>query len=153
MFCRVFYETLLQQNPASEMAQDWCLAYGILDPEEALILYTKVCKRKGIQPSKNQASPQKKKEKVETKVEIKKGKVGSKGKVVEKVEVKVAAKGKTTTAAKETKVVESKKTKAVANPPVKSSKRIKRPVIEDEGVGDTGLAESDAWEGKGTIGI
>ena len=28
---RVFYETLLEQRPDSQMARDWCIAYGILD--------------------------------------------------------------------------------------------------------------------------
>ena len=27
---RVFYETLLEQNPASEMAQKWCVHHGVL---------------------------------------------------------------------------------------------------------------------------
>ena len=27
---RVFYETLLRQKPDSVMAQEWCLAYGVL---------------------------------------------------------------------------------------------------------------------------
>ena len=44
---RVFYETLLKQKPTSEMAQDWCLSYGILDYDEAAKLYKKVCTRKG----------------------------------------------------------------------------------------------------------
>lgn len=44
---RVFYETLLQQRPDSEMAQEWCLAYGILEWSEAQKLHIKVCKRKG----------------------------------------------------------------------------------------------------------
>ena len=32
---RVFYETLLAQKRDSKMAQDWCLAYGILDWKKA----------------------------------------------------------------------------------------------------------------------
>lgn len=44
---RVFYETLLAQRPDSEMAQDFVLAYGILDLEEAQKLNIKVAKRKG----------------------------------------------------------------------------------------------------------
>lgn len=43
----MFYETLLQQRPDSEMAQDWCLAYGILDADQAQELYEKVQSRKG----------------------------------------------------------------------------------------------------------
>jgi hypothetical protein len=59
MIFRVFYETLLQQNPASEMAQDWCLAYGILESDAAMNLYKTVCKRKGkpVNVSKVTASP------------------------------------------------------------------------------------------------
>ena len=44
---RVFYETLIEQNPNSEMAQEWCLAYGILSWERANKLNIVVCKRKG----------------------------------------------------------------------------------------------------------
>lgn len=47
---RVFYESLLQQKPDSEMAQEWCLAYGVLPEEQAKKLYAKVCSRKGIKP-------------------------------------------------------------------------------------------------------
>ncbi|KAL7531083.1 hypothetical protein ACHAWF_003624 [Thalassiosira exigua] len=43
---RVFYETLLSQIPASEMAQDWCLAYGVLDESEAKKLFKASLKRK-----------------------------------------------------------------------------------------------------------
>jgi hypothetical protein len=32
---RVFYETLLEQRPDSQMARDWCIAYGILDEAKA----------------------------------------------------------------------------------------------------------------------
>lgn len=53
---RVFYETLLQQRPDSEMAQEWCLFYGILDEQEAHKLYLKYCKRKNLTP-KVAASP------------------------------------------------------------------------------------------------
>lgn len=44
---RVFYETLIEQIPNSEMAQEWCVAYGILDYKKALQVYTLICKRKG----------------------------------------------------------------------------------------------------------
>lgn len=44
---RVFYETLIEQTPSSEMAQEWCLAYGILSLEKATKLNVLVCKRKG----------------------------------------------------------------------------------------------------------
>lgn len=44
---RVFYETLIEQTPSSEMAQEWCLAYGILSVEKATKLNAIVCKRKG----------------------------------------------------------------------------------------------------------
>ena len=48
---RVFYESLLEQRPDSEMAQDWCLAYGVLPHGEAEKLYKTVCQRKGVKPS------------------------------------------------------------------------------------------------------
>lgn len=63
---RVFYETLLKQNPNSEMAQDWCLAYGILEFDEAKKLNDYVMKRKGkngangAKKNGNTSSPQKK---------------------------------------------------------------------------------------------
>lgn len=57
---RVFYETLLQQRPDSEMAQEWCLFYGILDDQAARKLYEKYCKRKGITPKPLPPSPVKK---------------------------------------------------------------------------------------------
>jgi len=44
---RVFYETLLRQNPSSAMAQEWCVFYGVLPEEEASKLYKIVLKRKG----------------------------------------------------------------------------------------------------------
>lgn len=44
---RVFYETLLKQRPQSEMAQEWCLLYGILPEKEAEILYKAYVVRKG----------------------------------------------------------------------------------------------------------
>lgn len=44
---RVFYESLYKQKPSSEMAQEWCVAYGILSEAEALKLHTIICKRKG----------------------------------------------------------------------------------------------------------
>eukprot|EP01041_Mallomonas_annulata_P008345 gene8345-17192_t len=59
---RVFYETLLKQRPDSEMAQEWCVAYGILNDVEASALYQKISKRKaklsGQSPAKtkNQSS-------------------------------------------------------------------------------------------------
>ena len=44
---RVFYETLYQQKPTSEMAQEWVIAYGVLENDDALKLYTALCKKKG----------------------------------------------------------------------------------------------------------
>ena len=44
---RVFYETLLRQNPSSAMAQDWCIAYGVLPTKEAEKIFKLVVKRKG----------------------------------------------------------------------------------------------------------
>lgn len=44
---RVFYETLLEQRPDSEMAQDWCVAYGVLEEKAAGKLYHMILNRKG----------------------------------------------------------------------------------------------------------
>ncbi|KAL7503540.1 hypothetical protein ACHAXN_004647 [Cyclotella atomus] len=44
---RVFYETLYRQRPDSEMAQEWCIAYGVLSEEEASKVYKLIVKRKG----------------------------------------------------------------------------------------------------------
>ena len=43
---RVFYETLLEQRPDSEMAQDWCIQYGVLSHNEAQKLLDKISRRK-----------------------------------------------------------------------------------------------------------
>ncbi len=43
---RVFYETLLQQRPESEMAQDWCLAYGVLSEAKARQVLSQISNRK-----------------------------------------------------------------------------------------------------------
>jgi len=48
---RVFYETLIEQNKNSEMAQDWCLAYGILSNQRAKALLAIVQKRKDTRGS------------------------------------------------------------------------------------------------------
>ncbi|CAB9513565.1 expressed unknown protein [Seminavis robusta] len=67
---RVFYETLLRQRPDSEMAQEWCVAYGVLPEDEAQKYYKKVLKRKGkgasasaASSSKSSSAPAKKKKK------------------------------------------------------------------------------------------
>ncbi len=56
---RVFYETLLRQKTDSEMAQDWCLAYGILSFKEAEKLYKKVLKRKTVKSAPASSSKSK----------------------------------------------------------------------------------------------
>lgn len=43
---RVFYETLFQQRPDSEMAQEWCVYYGVLEKKEALKVNDVILKRK-----------------------------------------------------------------------------------------------------------
>ena len=43
---RVFYETLLAQVPTSEMAQEWCLAYGVMDEVAAKKAFKALQKRK-----------------------------------------------------------------------------------------------------------
>eukprot|EP00752_Nemacystus_decipiens_P009590 g8568.t1 len=67
---REFYETLLKQKPDSHMAQEWCLAHGVLGAAEAEALYKRVCKRKGIQPAAHapalSSSPAKKRKSAST---------------------------------------------------------------------------------------
>jgi uncharacterized protein YycO len=60
---RVFYETLLKQNPDSEMAQEWCVNYGVLLRSEAERLYKIIMKRKGkvVQNSSSKSDVKKKK--------------------------------------------------------------------------------------------
>ncbi|KAF0684781.1 Aste57867_23296 [Aphanomyces stellatus] len=41
---RVFYESLLSQNPKSKMAKKWCLEYGVLEWDDAAAL----CKELGV---------------------------------------------------------------------------------------------------------
>jgi hypothetical protein len=53
---RVFYETLLAQKPESEMAQEWCVAYGVLARDEAQKLYKIILKRKGQGAAPSSAS-------------------------------------------------------------------------------------------------
>mmetsp|Transcript_9009 Transcript_9009/g.11967 ORF Transcript_9009/g.11967 Transcript_9009/m.11967 type:complete len:164 (+) Transcript_9009:75-566(+) len=55
---RVYYESLFHQNPRSELAQEWCVNYGILEWKLAWKVYKKICERKGITPEK----PKRKKE-------------------------------------------------------------------------------------------
>lgn len=43
---RVFYETLIEQRPDSEMAQEWCVYYGVLDKTRAAALWELIQKRK-----------------------------------------------------------------------------------------------------------
>lgn len=45
-YSRVFYETLLNQRPESEMAQEWCVLYGVMEEEDAAKAYKKMLKRK-----------------------------------------------------------------------------------------------------------
>ena len=56
---RVFYESLYQQNPNSEMAAEWCVDYGILPDDTAQKEYGKICKRKG-KPMGSSPTPTKK---------------------------------------------------------------------------------------------
>eukprot|EP00577_Skeletonema_sp_RCC1716_P024863 CAMPEP_0113424500 /NCGR_PEP_ID=MMETSP0013_2-20120614/29631_1 /TAXON_ID=2843 ORGANISM="Skeletonema costatum, Strain 1716" /NCGR_SAMPLE_ID=MMETSP0013_2 /ASSEMBLY_ACC=CAM_ASM_000158 /LENGTH=119 /DNA_ID=CAMNT_0000312523 /DNA_START=75 /DNA_END=434 /DNA_ORIENTATION=- /assembly_acc=CAM_ASM_000158 len=48
---RVFYETLYNQRPESEMAQEWCVSYGVLSEEDAAKIYKKILKRKAAAKS------------------------------------------------------------------------------------------------------
>lgn len=59
---RVFYETLYRQRPDSEMAQEWCVNYGVLPEEEAAKLYKKIMKRKAaVKSAGGSSSPARKK--------------------------------------------------------------------------------------------
>jgi len=58
---RVYYESLFHQKPESELAQEYCVNYGILEWKLAWKVYKKICTRKGITPVK----PTRKKEKEE----------------------------------------------------------------------------------------
>ena len=48
---RVFYESLLEQKPSSEMAQEWCVAYGVLEASKATKLWKIISQRKGVKTS------------------------------------------------------------------------------------------------------
>ncbi|CAM9867177.1 unnamed protein product, partial [Ectocarpus fasciculatus] len=63
---RVFYETLLEQKPTSEMAQDWCVAYGVLEEQRAAKLYTMILNRKGKKKEVNSPAVTKNKRPSET---------------------------------------------------------------------------------------
>mmetsp|Transcript_11688 Transcript_11688/g.17903 ORF Transcript_11688/g.17903 Transcript_11688/m.17903 type:complete len:119 (-) Transcript_11688:132-488(-) len=60
---RVFYETLYNQRPDSEMAQEWCVAYGVLSDEDAAKIHKKILKRKAAAKSVGSSSPAPKSEK------------------------------------------------------------------------------------------
>ncbi|ETV87919.1 hypothetical protein H257_01326 [Aphanomyces astaci] len=49
---RVFYESLLSQNPKSKMAKKWCLEYGVLEWDDAAVL----CKELGVSYSSKGAA-------------------------------------------------------------------------------------------------
>ena len=58
---RVFYETLFRQRPDSLMAQEWCVAYGVLPYNVAERLHEDILARK---KGKKVATPVKKSKKV-----------------------------------------------------------------------------------------
>ena len=51
---RVFYESLFEQKPDSEMAQEYVVSYGVLDEKQAAEVYAAIMARKA------RASPNKK---------------------------------------------------------------------------------------------
>lgn len=55
----MFYETLLHQRPDSEMAKDWCLAYGVMDEAVAKKEYKAMLKRKEMAKGKQSPPPAK----------------------------------------------------------------------------------------------
>jgi hypothetical protein len=63
---RVFYETLLRQNPDSAMAQDWCIAHGVLSTKEAEKIYKTVLKRKKVSSTSSSAASSKSKAKAKS---------------------------------------------------------------------------------------
>eukprot|EP01038_Epipyxis_sp_PR26KG_P009567 gene9567-12885_t len=123
---RVFYETLYQQKPESEMAQEWCLAYGILDYDEAEELNYRICKRKGkpLPPT-----PAKKK----VIINDNKNKSNIKQLVNTNNNTKITSNSKQVTSS--------------------SSNKKKKMIVEDDIPSDTGFASSTIWEGQGSSGI
>ena len=71
---RVFYETLYNQRPDSEMAQEWVVAYGVLPEEDAAKLYKKIMKRKAAAKSVGSTTSPTKSEKKKSSSSNKKGK-------------------------------------------------------------------------------
>lgn len=65
---RVFYETLLRQRPTSQMAQEWCLAYGVFSHKRSEKLFAIVAERKKNQRvgggAASSPAPKKKKAKI-----------------------------------------------------------------------------------------
>mmetsp|Transcript_35615 Transcript_35615/g.76063 ORF Transcript_35615/g.76063 Transcript_35615/m.76063 type:complete len:118 (+) Transcript_35615:246-599(+) len=54
---RVFYETLLAQRPSSEMAQEWCLAYGVMEEKDAEKAFKAMVKRKDKDRGRSRSPP------------------------------------------------------------------------------------------------
>mmetsp|Transcript_11708 Transcript_11708/g.21650 ORF Transcript_11708/g.21650 Transcript_11708/m.21650 type:complete len:116 (-) Transcript_11708:276-623(-) len=54
---RVFYETLLAQRPTSEMAQEWCVAYGVMEEKDAQKAFKAMVKRKGTGKAASRTPP------------------------------------------------------------------------------------------------
>jgi hypothetical protein len=69
---RVFYESLLRQKPKSFMAQEWCVAYGVLPEDEALKLYPNILKLKKQGGLASVVSPASKKKALKAKSKKKK---------------------------------------------------------------------------------
>lgn len=128
---RVFYETLLKQIPTSEMAQDWCLAYGTLEHDEATKLYEIVCKRKGkpIPTGKVQPSP------------LKKAPSSSNLKAATHKSIKA-----------ESVLISKSNPKASSSVSNKAISQKKARIIDDNQV-ETGFETSSSWEAVGSVGI
>eukprot|EP00596_Hydrurales_sp_CCMP1899_P007327 CAMPEP_0119037936 /NCGR_PEP_ID=MMETSP1177-20130426/6505_1 /TAXON_ID=2985 /ORGANISM="Ochromonas sp, Strain CCMP1899" /LENGTH=195 /DNA_ID=CAMNT_0006999779 /DNA_START=91 /DNA_END=678 /DNA_ORIENTATION=- len=77
---RVFYESLLIQNKHSEMAQEWCVAYGVLPVKEATKIYEIICARKDNKGVKK--SPVKSSSSASVSVAVKKKPIVAKRKLV-----------------------------------------------------------------------
>mmetsp|Transcript_5591 Transcript_5591/g.8592 ORF Transcript_5591/g.8592 Transcript_5591/m.8592 type:complete len:109 (-) Transcript_5591:1386-1712(-) len=70
---RVFYETLYRQKPDSEMAQEWCVHYGVLPYNEAKKIHERLLRKKGKKggaASPTRGTVKKKKVKVEPEVPV-----------------------------------------------------------------------------------
>lgn len=126
---RVFYETLYDEKPDSEMAQEWCLYYGILDEKAAKKVFDLVAKRKA-----------------------------NKGKEVESPVKKPAPKAAATTKEPAKKETTSKKRRKVdsdddVDDTGKPATTVFHCFLMQFVWSCSGMGDGDVWEGRGKSGI